>query len=325
MAPQYIAISLNPDDEYNSFDSSTISQTLKDAYFEASVYMLEDTTGDLSPVFDILTAAHEKYIVESSKEMSDLYSPKSSQSLGSGSSSNVVQIGADGNILLSNSTPTFAKSKEEVKNILGGVEKIGDNEILVADSVNKRLIIVDTTENTVMWEYNSDRYVVDARMIPNDEVEINVYDTELSSDDIILNQNQVVIWKNVSSQPIYVYSGTTTQADFLADPDLDLYGDVFKSQELAVGERFSYRFTNNGAQDWFIYPMILTGEVTVSNNKISSANQFVLLESDGKSSQFSSRVVKIDTWGNILWKVDGIFTLPRDVRTLNDNKYLVST
>jgi len=107
---------------------------------------------------------------------------------------------------------------------------------------------------------------------------------------------------------------------------LNLYGDVFKSGVLQPGERFAYKFVMVGEYDWFVYPGILTGRVSVTRNRISSMDQFIVLESDGLESPFSSRVIKVDAWGNILWSFgESYLVKPRDARPLINDGVIIST
>ena len=95
---------------------------------------------------------------------------------------------------------------------------------------------------------------------------------------------------------------------------------------LQPGERYSYKFVSVGEQDWFVYPAILTGKITVTRNRISSRDQFLILENDGLESPFSSRVIKVDSWGNLLWSFgESYLSNPRDARPMLNNNVIIST
>ncbi|GAF98952.1 unnamed protein product, partial [marine sediment metagenome] len=144
--------------------------------------------------------------------------------------------------------------------------------------------------------------------------------------DTFIRQGALIIWENNSASPVSIYSGTTTYAQFQADPDLNLYGNVFNSETLEPGERYSYKFVSVGEFNWFVYPGILTGKITVTRERISSRDQYVVLENDGLESPFSSRVMKLDSWGNTLWTFgEGYLVKPRDARPLLNNGVIIST
>ena len=242
----------------------------------------------------------------------------------------VVQLGADtGDVLFSNNAPIFALTKEDAKVLLGSAEKIGDGELVIADSYNKRAIITSTNLTTqipkIIWQYESDRYLPDAHMVLQDNVTISIGNDAISESSTIIRQGANVIWINNSSAPVTVYSGTTTYDQFNLDPDLNLYGSVFKSQILDIGERFTYKFVDTGNFDWFCYPSILTGRITVTQNRISNRDNYLILENDGLSSAFSSRLIKVDSWGNVLWALESYLVQPRDVRPLLNGNAIIST
>jgi len=237
----------------------------------------------------------------------------------------VVQLDMDGNTLMANSSATFANSKEEAKEILGSAEKIGEQELLIADSVNKRAIIVDLTSGNIIWEYKSDRYVVDFHLVNRENVTINVRDDAISESATFVRQGSLVIWENNSSQPVSIYSGSTTYDLFQSDPDLNLYGSLFHSAVLDPGERYSYKFVSVGDFNWFVYPDILTGTVSVTRERVSSRDEFIVVESDNLTSPFSSRVLKVDAWGNVIWSFGEAYIVnPRDARPLVNGNVLVS-
>lgn len=242
----------------------------------------------------------------------------------------VVQLDMDGLVILSNNAAVFADSKLDAKSLLGSAEKLGDNELLIGDAINKRAIITYTNLETevpqIEWEFSSDRYISDFHIILQDFVTITINDDAITDSDIFIRQGTTVVWENNSSKPVSIHSGTTNYDSFQLDPDLNLYGDVFSSPSLQPGERFSYEFTSTGDSNWFVYPDILTGIIKVTVNRISSRDEFIVLEGDGLESPFSSRVIRVDSWGNVVWSFgEGYLVKPRDARPLLDDKVLIST
>jgi plastocyanin len=243
----------------------------------------------------------------------------------------VVQLSAsNGELLMSNNEAVFAHTKEEAKTILGSAEKLGSDEVVIGDSVNKRAIIVSvdlsTGKSQVSWEYNSDKYIPDFHIVTQQDVVIEIRDDVVSPAELFIRQGTNVIWENNSSKPISIYSGKTDLLTFNLDPDLTLYGSEFYSGTLQPGERYSYKFVTVGGYNYFAYPDILVGEINVTTNRISSRDQFVVLESDSLSSPFSSRVIKVDSYGNVLWSFGEAFLcLPRDARPLLNGGVLIST
>ena len=230
-------------------------------------------------------------------------------------SDSVVQIDMSGNVLTSEANATVSTSKEECKDLLGGVEKINDQMVLVADSANNRVYISIVDTGKIIWEYKSDRNIVDARMIkPSNEIAIT--DSVLQYTNFFVT-GQEIVFKNDCSNNIKIYSGQTTKALFDLEPDLSQYGSLFTSPELSSGERFSYKFGTDGTYYWFAYPNIQTGTI----NSISNVNfgNFVIIESDTLDSTYSSKAVKLDTYGNVIWEFGpGYEVNPKDVRVSLD-------
>jgi len=198
--------------------------------------------------------------------------------------------------------------------------------LLMADAVNKRAIITDVSTNQVKWEYVSDRYVLDAHFISNDFLTIKVGNTSSNGEKVDLNQYQTIVWENTADDDITIYSGLIDPLTFGTHPDLNLYGNVFKSSSLKPGDRYAFKFNSYDTYNWFSYPNLVTGKIVVSNTMVSSANQFIIVESDGLESPFSSRVVKIDSWGNVICTFgEGYLVHPKDARALLNNKILAST
>jgi hypothetical protein len=95
---------------------------------------------------------------------------------------------------------------------------------------------------------------------------------------------------------------------------------------LQPGETYQYQFNTVGVWDWFTYPGILTAKINISTRRLSADDQYLILENDGLNSPFSSRIIKVDSWGNILWSFgEGYLVNPKDARPLMDNSILIST
>jgi hypothetical protein len=235
----------------------------------------------------------------------------------------------DGQVVLSNNIAIFSDTKENAKSTLGSAEKIGVSEILIGDSIRKRALItfVDLTTQlpAIEWEYTSDRYVVDFHAVPQEQKTILITDDAISEPISFIRQGISVTWINNSSVPISIYSGTTTLDLFTADPDLNLYGDVFHSEVLDVGETYTFSFTDIGTYNWFTYPDILTATTNVSEQRLSSTDNFYILESDGLESVNTSRLIKVDRFGNVLTSIENYLVLPRDVRPMSNGNILIST
>lgn len=235
---------------------------------------------------------------------------------------NVVQIDMDGNMLASSNQAYFASTKKESKVMHGSIEKISNNEILVADAVNKRAMIVDVSTQAVKWQYNSDRYVVSAHKITSDDVVIKILNPS-DDGDLLINQGQIVIWENTSLIPTVIYSGECT--DFGKSFNIKLYGDEFKSALLNQGERFAFKVSTAGEYYWFSYPNIVTGRILAFDAKVASENEFIIVESDGLESPFAGRVIKVDAWGNILMEFGkGYLVAPTSASPLLNNGVLIS-
>lgn len=232
----------------------------------------------------------------------------------------VVQFSCvDGSVLFSNNAAQFGNDRAVIKKTLGSAYKVANNRVLIGDAMRKRAIITNTDlvsqKTFVAWEYLSNRFVVDAQPVWVGEKHISVGQTMASPHELLVEQGATVIWKNDSMIPVTIYSGTTTPEQFASDPDLELFGDDFISQELLPGEGFSYTFYNLGTFNWFAYPTIVTGTVHVSSSGVSPADQYMLVENDGLESAFGNRVIKIDSWGNVIWSYgEGFLVDPKDVR-----------
>lgn len=243
----------------------------------------------------------------------------------------VVQLSAStGNLLMSNNSAVFANDKTTAKDLLGSCEKIGNEEIIIGDSINKRAIIIymnlETGKQQIEWQMDSDRYIPDAHLVIQDVITISIRDDSISEASVFIRQGTNITWENNSSAPIRIVSGTTSPGQWNLDPDLNLYGDQFESPVLQVGDRWSYKFVSVADFNYFIYPSILTGSISVTGNRISSRDCFLVLENDGLSSPFSSRVLKLDCYGNTLLSFgEGYLVKPRDCRPLLSGGFIIST
>ena len=148
-----------------------------------------------------------------------------------------------------------------------------NNELLIADSKNQRAIITYTDLSTqkpkITWQYDSDRYVVDFVMYPQQDAAISVNDGFIDITEQFVVRGATVTWKNNSAAPISIYSGNTDYESFYANPDLNQYGTYFSSGTLNPGESYTFRFELNGEFDWFVYPSILEGQVTATEQRIA--------------------------------------------------------
>tara|TARA_R110000824_G_scaffold148242_3_gene317913 strand:+ start:94870 stop:95826 length:957 start_codon:yes stop_codon:yes gene_type:complete len=229
----------------------------------------------------------------------------------------IEQFDMEGNKVMQNSSAVFAETKAQAKNLLGSAKKTEQGELLIADPINKRAIIVDQNAigDGIIWEYNSDKNIIDFS-IAQEDFTINI--SEVSNDQIFnIKQGTNVVWKNDTLSTVSVYSGETTLDDFNEDPDLNKFGDVF-AIEILAGERKSFKLESLGEQPWFIYPDITTAKFIVSINRLSDDTEFYILESDGLKSSYTSQVIKVDKWGNKIWEHgQGELTNPKSINVLN--------
>lgn len=242
----------------------------------------------------------------------------------------VIELDSNGNIIYSNNDAKIAESKEIAMKTLGSCEKLEDNELLVGDPYGKRAIITSTNSlsrtSTVQWEYNSDRYVSDFHLVIQDDIILEINDGSISESELFIREGSTIIWKNNSASPISIYSGTTSYDIFYQNPDLNLYGSEYYSSVLQPGETYSHKFNSIGISNWFVYPTILTGKITITSHRVSDRDQYIILENDGLDSPYTSRVIRVDSYGNIVWKFgEGYLVKPRDARPLLNNRVLIST
>ena len=244
----------------------------------------------------------------------------------------VVQFDLEGQVVFSNNAAKFAATKVDVKDTLGGAQKISPSELLLADANRQRAIItvtdLETEKPLVSWQYNSDRYVSDCRLVEQEDPVLLVSPTTVSASLTNIKSGMLVTWKNDSLLPLWIYSGATTTEQFAADPDLTLFGELFISPELQPGEQFAYRFLNVGDFNWFVYSgdaNIVVGKVSVSDTRVSSLDKYLIVEND-PASVLGGRVVRVDAWGNIDWSFgESYIYRPRDVRSMPDGSILLST
>ena len=242
----------------------------------------------------------------------------------------VVQYSMAGGVLFSNNASKFADTKANAKSYLGSAYKASPADLMMADSIRRRAIMTTTDlatgEPRVTWEYESDRLVSDFQLAENEGEEIAVLDASCDQPEAYLGAGKVVTWRNSSSMPITIVSGTTDSATFGTDPDLTLYGDEFSSQELQPGEQYARTFSDGGNFHWFSHPNIVTGVVHVSATSTSRSDQYLLVEKDPVPAVGGGRVIKLNSWGKITWSWgDGILYNPKDVRTLSGNSIIIST
>lgn len=177
----------------------------------------------------------------------------------------------------------------------------------------------------VIWEYDSDKYITSFGLVPVTK-QVKICDDAIRDSFTFIRQGETVEWVNESSRPISIYSGTTNYDQFQLDPDLGLYGGDYHSTVLQPGDTYSYKFVTIGESDWFTYPDILTGKVSITKNRVNDSDQFLITENDNITAPFSSRVIKIDAWGNVLWSFgEGYMVKPRNAGPLLNNNVIVST
>ena len=188
------------------------------------------------------------------------------------------------------------------------------------------LLLILTVKHTIQWEYNSDRYVSDFHLVLQDTINIDIYDGYVTIDDLTIRSGTSVTWTNKSSAPISIWSGNTTYTDFYNNPDFNLYGDDFSSPVLDVGQTYTFKFNSESTYYWFSYPSILTGMISSYSQRIAERDQYIILENDGLESAFSSRVIRVDSYSNVLWSFgNGYLVKPRDCRPLLNGNILIST
>jgi hypothetical protein len=283
----------------------------------------------LAEEFDLIALAEDDESSSSSSESevtSILLSDLDSKDGVAEGENTIVRMDMNGSLESLSGATLFAESKSDAKWLPGGSKQISDNEILVADPINKRAFVFDFSRNKVTWVYQSDRAVLDCYVTPSEDIlNISLTDgaTSHGTHDVVLGT--VVVWTNNRSSSTSVYSGTTTSTAFQEDPNLENYGSNFQSATLAVGERFAYIFGIEGEYGWFEYPSIITGSISAHKNRVDSRSRFTILESDGLESPHTGRIVIVDAWGKEKWSWGtNLLVKPTSVQGLVNSKILVS-
>jgi len=217
----------------------------------------------------------------------------------------VVQYASTGVLRLSNNDAVIASTKGDAKIYLGGAQKYGANELFIADPNGRRAMVIELDQtnmtSSVIWQYDSDKLISDFNRVPTGSGIVSVSSAAIQPSLLYVRRDSSVTWYNNSNETIRILSGTTTAAQFALDPDLDLFGDEFDSGDILPGEYYSSSFLNIGTFDYFVYPFIYTGKVSVIETSITPDDSFILAENDPSGSSYLNRVIKVDAWGNILW------------------------
>lgn len=328
--------------------SSFAYNTLKSSYLSDPVSFMEILNGDteMSAVYKDLIAQ----IVQSAQSALNFVNRK------------IVKLDFDGNVLYSDDSPYFGQTKKDVKTINSKVYQFGPEEIFIADALRKKAVILEITgknaSNAVLemfidepsedditfinavfsnmamsvpvskvsWTYSSTKYVTGFYPISVETKEIQIDDDAIRNSNIYIRQGTTVKWLNNSCKPISIYSGKTDYDSFILDPNLNLYGYSFKSPVLQPGETWSYKFVSVEEYDWFVYPDILTGTISITKERLNADDQFLIVENDNLNAPFSSRIIKVDSWGNILWSFGEAYLIkPRNARSLINDSVIIST
>jgi hypothetical protein len=217
----------------------------------------------------------------------------------------VVEYTQSGILSMSNNQAVIAANKSDAKSYLGSASKYGGNEIFIGDPNGKRAIVVEidpvNRTSTIIWSYDSDKMISDFNRVPDSSAVLSVGDSGLSSSSRYVRRGLNVTWYNNTIETIRIMSGSTSYSQFNLDPDLDLFGAEFDSGDILPGEYYSFSFLNIGTFDYFVYPFIYTGSVSVVETSITPNDLFVLAENDPSGSSYLNRVLKIDAWGNVVW------------------------
>jgi hypothetical protein len=293
------------------------------------------------------------------KDLINEVTVSTTQAFHSGSST-LVRLDMDGNIMFSNNDAIFGQTKNDVKTLCSSVQKTGESEIFVADAIGKRAIIIEMSVSDfvgalsssfangpsaedqqflnavfgevnevfglskVIWEYKSDKYITSFYLVPSVK-QIKIYDDAIRESDVFVRRSDIVQWTNESSKPISIYNGTTNYDQFQLNPDLSLYGGKFKSGILQPGESYTQKFVNIEEDDYFVYPDILTGRISVTKGRINTSDEFIIAENDGLNQPFSSRIIKVDNYGNVRKSYcESYIVNPRDARPLINGNIVIS-
>lgn len=241
----------------------------------------------------------------------------------------VVEYSSAGVLQSSDNTAVVGVSKEYAKTYLGGAKKYGGSELFIADPYGKRAIVVvmDTSKKTssIIWQYDSDRIISDFNRVPKDESVINVNENAIDRSELYVRRDSVVTWYNNTNDTIRILSGNTTYEQFYLDPDFDFFGSDFDSGDILPGQYYSFRFINVGTYDYFVYPFIYTGQVSATETSIVPDDNFVLAENDPDNGSFLNRVIKIDSWGNVIWEFGQSYVaFVKDAIPVSENEVVIT-
>lgn len=244
----------------------------------------------------------------------------------------IIEIDMGGNVIFSNNDAKISPTKEFAREILGSGSKLGTNEVLIADAYNQRAIVsvtnTATRTSSITFEYNSDRYVSDAQIALQDEIVIEVSNTAASPSTVVLEAGQTVTWDNVSNISVYVYSGTLGYGEL---PDYSNSNGKIQSGEILAGNVYSQTFNSVDSINWTVSPLLVgnvaaTGNITILPQRVSSRDNYYLVENDMLESPFSSRIIKVNCYGEVLYSFGaGLLVKPRDVRPMLNGRILIST
>jgi plastocyanin len=243
--------------------------------------------------------------------------------------SSVVEFRRDGSVGFSVPDIELVRSRTDAMEFLGSVCKASSDVVLVGDSAGRQALVVSVDRNAaasdIVWAYESDRRVSDFAKFEDAYKNIGYDQDGLSASDLSVPSGTVVTWTNNGTANIRIMSGSTDPESFAKDPDLSLYGAEFDSGVVAPGESFTFTFLNNGYFDYFVWPAIDTGNVTVSSYPVSIQDKFVIVENDPVSSSYSSRVIVVDSWGNVEWSFgDSIVRRIKDARPSGESGIIIT-
>lgn len=235
---------------------------------------------------------------------------------------NIVELDMLGERVRGYSTTAFGESKAEAIRYGSQALKLSEYEILVANTKNKFVSLYDFKNRVEKWRYSSTHYIVSANRALSMDKDIYVRDDAPSSSEVFTRQNSTITWKNSSASPISIISGVADKDNF--DKTLSIYGKTFNSGKLNPGETFSYAFTEVRDYPWFVYPCFFGGNIHVTRDYTTTFDEFVIMESDDLISPFTTRIVKLDSWGNVLWSFgEAYMTKNKVLQVLRDNKILI--
>jgi len=241
----------------------------------------------------------------------------------------VVEYTQAGVLSLSDNSAVITANKDDAKMYLGSVSKYGGDELFIGDANGKKAIVVelDTTNRTssIIWSYDSDKVISDFNRVPVSSSVVNINDSGISDSLLYVRRNSTVTWYNNTNETIRILSGVTTYTQFYLDPDFDLFGEEFDSEDILPGEYYSFKFINLGTFNYFVYPYIYTAKVSSVETSITPDDHFVLAENDPSGSSYLNRVLKIDAWGNIVWSFGESFvSLIKDAKPTSSGEIVIT-